>query len=647
MQGNLTGTTADGASALGNRGGINSGEGIYVLGSASGALIGGTDPAAGNTIADNGNHGIFVQGPDALVQNNRIDTNAAGTAALGNTNDGIASWSSATGLRVGTPGAGNLLSGNGRFGVYALTEGMTVEGNLIGTDAAGTGTVPNDDGGVVVQQVDVRVGGADAGAGNTIAGNDDFGLLVVAGASAAVSRNTIHDNGALGIDLGKSFLADGVTPNDTGDGDVGPSGFQNFPVLNTPTAGRALRGSLDSTPDTDFVIEVFASDECDPSGYGEGERFLGAVDARTDATGTTTFFVGVPLAVGEVVTATATGPEGTSEFSPCREVRAPSPTPTIDPADVSAASSADDPIQAAIDLSNLRFTEPTAFAQDTRTVPFAVLARADVFADALGGSVLTGDAPLLYTAGDTLDPRTATELDRILDDGTVYLLGGTAALSDDVERAITDAGHTPVRLAGPSRVETALAVADLALTLTPDPDGVMLARADGPADNPTAAWADAITAGGLAADIGQPILLTPTDTLHPAVADWLDGQDLPVTALGGPAAISDDVVDRISATRANGTTRYGTAVTVADLWPATSGGYVIANGTADDAWAFTLAAAGAAADLDQPTLLVDSDRLPDETDDRLCATGTRADTTLIGSDRLIDQAVRDALTQPC
>src|SRR5690606_7020430 len=93
----------------------------------------------------------------------------------------------------------------------------------------------------------------------------------------------------------------------------------------------------------------------------------------------------------------------------------------------------------------------------------------------------------------------------------------------------------------PSRVETALAVADEVLRLHPGAD-VLLARAFGAAGNETSAWADSVTAGGLAAWAGAPILLTSTDSLHPSVAAWLAGHAIHRTfLLGGTAALSTAV----------------------------------------------------------------------------------------------------------
>lgn len=57
----------------------------------------------------------------------------------------------------------------------------------------------------------------------------------------------------------------------------------------------------------------------------------------------------------------------------------------------------------AIRLSRERFPDAGAFAQAGATATPVVLARDDVFADSVGGTLLTGDGPILFTAGDRLD----------------------------------------------------------------------------------------------------------------------------------------------------------------------------------------------------------------------------------------------------
>ncbi len=96
-----------------------------------------------------------------------------------------------------------------------------------------------------------------------------------------------------------------------------------------------------------------------------------------------------------------------------------------------------------------------------------VLSRSDQFYDALAGSALAVDkgGPLLITPPTALNANVLTEIKRILPTtGTVYLLGGTAAISPAVQTALTNAGYTNiVRLAGGNEYETAVAI-DHAIT---------------------------------------------------------------------------------------------------------------------------------------------------------------------------------------
>jgi hypothetical protein len=136
--------------------------------------------------------------------------------------------------------------------------------------------------------------------------------------------NSIHSNTGLGIDL----FPLGVTPNDPGDADSGPNELQNFPVLTSASTGGGttqIQGTLNSHAITAYRLEFFSNTTCDPSGYGEGERFLGSTNVATNATGSVSFnatFAGM----SSFVTATATDPAGnTSEFSNCAPVAVVTP----------------------------------------------------------------------------------------------------------------------------------------------------------------------------------------------------------------------------------------------------------------------------------------------------------------------------------
>ena len=217
---------------------------------------------------------------------------------------------------IGGPAAGNgnVISGNDQAGVR-LTGGATansVQGNIIGVNASGTGVLGNGIGVHVDGASTNVIGGLAAGAGNEIAFSTTIGVLVGQGSSDnAIFGNAIHQNGTLGIDL----VGDGVTANDPGDIDEGANNRTNFPVLSAAAGG--VQGTLNSFPDATFRIEFFGNLACDASGNGEGQILLGSTSVTTDATGNAT----IPLfaaAVDQFVTATATdSSNNTSEFSAC------------------------------------------------------------------------------------------------------------------------------------------------------------------------------------------------------------------------------------------------------------------------------------------------------------------------------------------
>ncbi|HEX9332829.1 MAG TPA: hypothetical protein VF896_13125, partial [Anaerolineales bacterium] len=169
------------------------------------------------------------------------------------------------------------------------------------------------------------IGGTASGASNTIAFNGANGVLLTAntGTGNTISSNSIFANGGLGIDLGD----DGVTPIDLFDADGGPNNLQNFPVITmvkSTSKGTVIQGVLISSANTTFRLEFFSNNACDPSGYGEGQTFLGFVQVKTNITGHTNFKITLPasLAAGNSVTATATDPaNNTSEFSQCMQVK--------------------------------------------------------------------------------------------------------------------------------------------------------------------------------------------------------------------------------------------------------------------------------------------------------------------------------------
>ncbi|HWB71051.1 MAG TPA: cell wall-binding repeat-containing protein [Egibacteraceae bacterium] len=265
----------------------------------------------------------------------------------------------------------------------------------------------------------------------------------------------------------------------------------------------------------------------------------------------------------------------------------------------------------------------SAGSSTRRQATHVVLARAELFADALGGAGLAGDsAPVLFTPGSSpaapdpgLEPAVAAEIDRVLGGaGTVYVLGGSVAVSEDVVRELAADGYRVRRLAGPSRVETSVAVAREVLALRGRSGEVLIARASD--------WADAVTGGAYAAWAGSPVLLTDRSALHPAVDAFLNetrpGQRW---ALGGRAALGDEVAAAAGAQRVAGPDRVATAVAIAQrLWgrtvPERGDEFALMPAYADNGWAYALAYAPWSGLHAAPQLLV-GERLPDAVRDYL------------------------------
>jgi putative cell wall-binding protein len=309
------------------------------------------------------------------------------------------------------------------------------------------------------------------------------------------------------------------------------------------------------------------------------------------------------------------------------------------------------PAFAAVAISRGRYPHPHEGLCDDRVPDHVVLARDDDVADALAGAALTAGGPLLLSGRDRTGAVTAAEVDRLLEPGgVVFLLGGEAALGPQVEADLRARGYEVRRLMGPTRIETALAVADAVLATGGSADTVALARARGTDGDPTAGWADAVTGGGLAAHHRHPVLLTPSETLDPGVARWLDDRGTSRTLLlGGGAALSPAVEAAVPGPeRVAGPDRAATAVAVAGRYPgAAPRPVVLVNGYRPDGWAFALPAAGLGADLAAPVLLVDATTVPPATSEalsnRACPASPQVDVLVVGSADVVADAVAEEL----
>ena len=208
IQNVLIGVDLDGNTAMGN-----AGHGIYISERSSRNLIGSLDPLTGiplvqqvsNVISANGGSGIHVEGSDNnRIANNRIGTNMDGSSDLGNAGNGITltlradqnlvggsanSGNDPTQGEFARPSQGNLISGNGGSGVLIAKRSSNnrLSGNFIGTDAAGTAAIGNDQDGV------------------TICKSDNNGLIgTTRNESPFIYYNVVSGNGANGLRVNDS-----------------------------------------------------------------------------------------------------------------------------------------------------------------------------------------------------------------------------------------------------------------------------------------------------------------------------------------------------------------------------------------------------------------------------------------------------------
>ena len=202
----------------------------------------------------------------------------------------------------------------------------------------------------------------------------------------------------------------------------------------------------------------------------------------------------------------------------------------------------------------------------------AVVACGNNFPDALAASSLAGGhgAPVILTDTNALTPQAANQLSR-LSVTTVYLMGGTAALSPAVESAITNMGITVHRVAGADRIATSLQAYTETRNVNPNNISNTVIIATG------YNFADSLSIGPWAYAFRTPIILAQSDgTLSQEAVNTIKGDPTKsnIILVGGTAVVSDAVKDQLGDiyhyTRLSGTNRYETSRAIAD-WEINNG----------------------------------------------------------------------------
>jgi CSLREA domain-containing protein len=283
IQGNHIGTGSSGLTALGNGAGIR-----IEFGSVT---IGGTTAASRNIISDNSNgieFAILVNGAgSSIIQGNRIGTDTLGTSALGNEvgiNVNLNGKSYPVTIGGSAAGSGNLISGNSSGGIFLYaTDGVTIQGNRIGTQDDGTTPLPNGGPGVELSSSTHSnvIGGIAAGEANVIANNATGIMISSSNYYNEIRGNSISNNTGKGIQLEDLQNGTGIAPQ----------------ILSvTPVSGTSCSGC---------AIDVF-SDAADEGATYHGTTVAGPLGDWT---------YGGPV-TGPFITATATSSlKSTSEFS--------------------------------------------------------------------------------------------------------------------------------------------------------------------------------------------------------------------------------------------------------------------------------------------------------------------------------------------
>ena len=230
------GMSADGIknTITGNRIGTNA-AGTVAMGNAAGGLsangqflIGGTTPATRNVIAASGGPGIAASGGAGTIQGNYIGTNAAGDAAFGNSGYGIVLYRGAHSIHIGgaAPGAGNLVAASGKSGIL-LQDNATTYANLIAGNRVGTNATGS------------------AALGNAEAGIEIQGASkTTVGGTAPGAGNLISGNHSAGLFLWALATGTQVIGNRIGTNAAGTAAIPNEGGVGLDNApGNTIGGS--------------------------------------------------------------------------------------------------------------------------------------------------------------------------------------------------------------------------------------------------------------------------------------------------------------------------------------------------------------------------------------------------------------------
>lgn len=295
---------------------------VIAFGSASDLTVGGPDDAAGNVFAAAGSQdGVLIANSttNVLIEQNHFGVAADGVTPLG----GVAAE-----LLVVVDDTSNVTIRTNQFGdapaaaVYTgnNTTGVVIVGNVFGTDSTGTVDLTNVQALYTDTSGTVQFGGPGSSDGNLLR-NSTFDAIASAPTQTGdvtLLGNSIAASGLLAFDNAN----DGADVLDAGDGDGGPNGRLNYPeivAVGVETTGVVVAFDLD-VPAGTYRIEAFSNPSgADPTGYGEGEIFAGAVSVTHAGSGPQRFEMSITADAGDAISLTTTEDLGGGSFGATSE----------------------------------------------------------------------------------------------------------------------------------------------------------------------------------------------------------------------------------------------------------------------------------------------------------------------------------------
>jgi hypothetical protein len=273
---------------------------------------GGSHQVANNMISDNKADGIHLDNLAGFntIATDTITTNGGdgiGIAASGSGNSILGVVSSANtgdGIHVGIVDLGgyplaltvdnSTIEENNGDGLDLRAVGITLDGPSPNFAASVTGNIVSANEGDGVR----ATGGVHVLAGNTVTQNWGDGVRLDGSSFNALGAgNWVHLNLGAGLDILGGYGNTSRQTEYAGNGGLGIAGSgAPAPVLTEahllyPPDSIRITGHLDAAANASYVIELFGNEEPDPSGYGEGELYLGSVTVTTDASGHAAFDV--------------------------------------------------------------------------------------------------------------------------------------------------------------------------------------------------------------------------------------------------------------------------------------------------------------------------------------------------------------------